>query len=42
VESVIEGARKQGANEAAAMRSIAEGRFDRSWVMPHRERMMKG
>ncbi|ALL70345.1 putative siderophore biosynthesis protein, related to 2-demethylmenaquinone methyltransferase (plasmid) [Paraburkholderia caribensis MBA4] len=42
VESVIEGARKQGAKEAAALRSIAEGRFDRSWVMPHRERMMNG
>ncbi|QLB66787.1 hypothetical protein A9O66_30115 (plasmid) [Paraburkholderia caribensis] len=42
VESVIEGARKQGAKEAAGLRSIAEGRFDRSWVMPHRERMMNG
>jgi regulator of RNase E activity RraA len=42
VESVIEGARKQGAKEEAALRSIAEGRFDRSWVMPHRDRMMNG
>lgn len=42
VESVIEGARKQGAKEAAALRSIAEGQFDRSWVMPHRDRMMNG
>jgi RraA family protein len=42
VESVIEGARKQQAKEAAALQSIAEGRFDRSWVMPHRERMMNG
>ncbi|MBN3759865.1 RraA family protein [Burkholderia sp. Ac-20365] len=42
VENVIEGARKQGAKEAAALRSIAEGRFDRSWVTPHRERMMNG
>ena len=42
VESVIEGARKQGAKEAAALRSIAEGRFDRTWVMPHRDRLMNG
>jgi RraA family protein len=42
VESVIEGARKQGAKEAAALRSIAEGCFDRSWVTPHRDRMMNG
>ena len=42
VEGVIEAARKQGAKEAAALQSIAEGRFDRSWVMPHRDRMMNG
>jgi len=42
VESVIEGARKQQAKEAAALKSIAEGHFDRAWVMPHHERMMNG
>jgi RraA family protein len=42
VESVIGGARRQGAKEAAALQSIAEGRFDRSWVTPHVDRMMNG
>lgn len=42
VEAVIEGARKQAAKEAAALKSIAEGRFDRSWVAPQRDRMMNG
>ncbi|SIT45528.1 Demethylmenaquinone methyltransferase [Paraburkholderia piptadeniae] len=42
VERVIGGARKQGAKEAAALQSISEGRFDRSWVMPHLDRMMRG
>jgi RraA family protein len=42
VEAVIESARKQAAKEAAALRSIAEGRFDRSWVASQRDRMMNG
>ena len=42
VEAVLAGARQQGAKEAAALESIAKGCFDRSWVVPHRERMMKG
>jgi len=42
VEAVIAGARKQGAKEADALDAIAKGRLDRSWVVPHRERMMKG
>lgn len=42
VEAVIEGASKQGEKEAAALRSIVEGRFDRAWVIPQRDRMMKG
>ncbi|BCQ27611.1 RraA family protein (plasmid) [Caballeronia sp. NK8] len=42
VEAVIEGARKTAAKEAAALQSIAEGRFDRSWVAVQRERMMNG
>ena len=42
VEAVIAGARKQAAKEAAALKSIAEGRFDRSWVAPQRDRMMNG
>ncbi|HYS64329.1 MAG TPA: RraA family protein [Paraburkholderia sp.] len=40
VDAVIEGARRQHAREAAALESIASGRFDRSWVLPHRDRMM--
>lgn len=42
VEAVIEGARRQAAKEAAALKSIAEGRFDRSWVGPQVNRMMNG
>ncbi|BBU33298.1 methyltransferase (plasmid) [Burkholderia sp. THE68] len=42
VEAVIEGARKTAAKEAAALQSIAEGRFDRSWVAVQHERMMNG
>jgi RraA family protein len=40
VETVIAGARKQAAKEAAALRSIAEGRLDRSWVAVQCDRMM--
>jgi len=39
-EAVIEGARRQQAKEMAALKSIAEGNFDRSWVAPQRDRMM--
>lgn len=42
VETVIEGARRQAAKEAAALSSIVDGCFDRSWVIPHRDRMMNG
>jgi regulator of RNase E activity RraA len=42
VHAVIEAARRQGAKEAAALESIAQGRFDRAWVLPHQDRMMKG
>ncbi|MEI5999419.1 RraA family protein [Paraburkholderia bengalensis] len=42
VDGVIAGARKQGAKEAAALQSIAEGRFDRAWVRAHLDRMMNG
>jgi RraA family protein len=42
VEAVIEGARRQYAKETAALKSIASGCFDRSWVVPHRDRMMNG
>jgi RraA family protein len=42
VHAVIEGARRQAAKEAAALASIAEGRFDRSWVATQRDRMMNG
>jgi len=40
VDTVIEGARRQHAKEVAALKSIAEGNFDRSWVAPQRDRMM--
>jgi RraA family protein len=42
VETVIAGARLQEAKEASALKSIAEGSFDRSWVIAQRERMIKG
>lgn len=42
VTAVIEAARRQGAKEAAALESIARGTFDRAWVLPHQDRMMKG
>ncbi|SAK50296.1 diguanylate cyclase [Caballeronia glebae] len=42
VDAVIEGARKTAAKEAAALQSIVERRFDRSWVAVQRERMMNG
>ncbi|WP_027213878.1 RraA family protein [Burkholderia sp. WSM2232] len=40
VDAVIEGARRQHAKEVTALKSIAEGNFDRSWVAPQRDRMM--
>lgn len=42
VAAVIEGARRQAQKEAATLRSIAEGHFDRAWVLPHLDRMMNG
>lgn len=42
VEAVLAGARRQGEKEAASLKAIAEGRFDRAWVMPRVEQMMKG
>lgn len=39
--SVLAAARKQETREAEALRSIAEGRFDRAWVEPH-ERKLRG
>ncbi len=41
VAAVMEGARRQGDKEAAALRSIADGRFDRAWVAPHEKKMME-
>jgi len=40
--AVMDAARRQGEKEAAALRSIAEGRFDRAWVGPHENKMMGG
>jgi len=42
VAAVIAGAQRQGDNEAAALKSIAEGRFERTWVEPHEKKMMAG
>jgi RraA family protein len=42
VAAVIEGAKRQGDKEAAALRSIAEGRFDREWIGPQETKMMGG
>jgi len=42
VEAVIAGARKQGEKEAASLRAIAEGCFDRAWVLPRVEQMRNG
>ena len=38
--AVMEAARRQGEKEAAALRSITEGRFDRTWIDPHEAKMM--
>lgn len=40
--TVIEAARKQGDKEAAALQSIAVGRFDRAWVEAQERKMMAG
>ncbi|QIE28010.1 Regulator of ribonuclease activity A (plasmid) [Caballeronia sp. SBC1] len=42
VAAVIEGAKRQADKEAAALRSIAEGRFDREWIGPQETKMMGG
>lgn len=42
VAAAIEAARRQGEQEAAALRAIEDGRFDRGWVEPHEKRMMGG
>jgi RraA family protein len=42
VTAVIAGAKLQAEKEAAALSAIAQGRFDRSWVVPHESRMMGG
>jgi RraA family protein len=39
---VLAKARKQEEREAAALRAIAEGRFDRAWIGPHEKAMMGG
>jgi RraA family protein len=39
---VIAGARAQAEKEVAMLAAIAEDRYDRSWVLPHERRMMKG
>jgi RraA family protein len=42
VDAVINGARRQHAKEAAALESIANGTFDRTWVAAQWDRMMNG
>ena len=38
--AVMEAAQRQGEKEAAVLRSITEGRFDRTWIDPHEAKMM--
>lgn len=38
--TVIEGAKRQADKEAAALRSIAEGHFDRDWIEAQEKKMM--
>ena len=40
VAAAMETARHQGEKEAAVLQSIAEGRFDHTWVGPHEAKMM--
>jgi RraA family protein len=40
VMAVIEGAKRQADKEAAALRSIAEGHFDRDWIEAQEKKMM--
>ena len=42
VAMVLAGARRQGEREAASLRAIAEGQWDRSWIEPHERKMMTG
>jgi len=42
VAAVIEGAKRQANKEAAALRSIAEGHFDREWIGAQETKMMGG
>ena len=38
--AVMEAAQRQGEKEAAVLRSITEGCFDRTWIDPHEAKMM--
>ena len=40
--ALIEKAQHQGQKEARQLQEIKAGTFDRSWVIPHEEKMMKG
>lgn len=42
VSAVLEAAQRQGEKEAASLRAIAEGRFDRAWVEAQEKKMMGG
>jgi len=42
VAAVIEGAKRQANKEAAALRSIVEGHFDREWIGAQETKMMGG
>jgi RraA family protein len=42
VAAVIEGAKRQANKEAAALRSIVEGHFDREWIGARETKMMGG
>ncbi len=40
--AILQAARRQAAQEAESLRTIAEGRFDRAWVEAHEKKMMGG
>lgn len=40
--AVLQAARQQGEREAVALRAIADGKFDRTWVLSHEQKMMRG
>jgi RraA family protein len=40
VAAVLAAAQRQGDKEAASLKAIAEGKFDRAWVLAHEQKLM--